>query len=81
MKTLGGEAVYPLAFETNDDVNEHLPYFVEEVYTNVGSIQRSASWVTNSSSISTPSRLADQQPDPCPPQGDYFNFRQFETMV
>jgi len=78
VKTLGVEAVYPLAFETNDDVNEHLPYFVEEVYTNVGSIQRSASWFPTVRALA---RLADQQPDPCPPQGDYFNFRQFETMV
>ncbi|MBM7047200.1 MULTISPECIES: hypothetical protein [Rhizobium] len=45
MKTLKVEAVYPMAFKTYDDVIEHLPYFVEEVYTNVGCIQRAATWV------------------------------------
>lgn len=32
MKTLKVEAVYPMAFETFDDVAEHLPHFIEEVY-------------------------------------------------
>lgn len=32
MKTLKVEAVYPMAFETVQDVIEQLPYFIEEVY-------------------------------------------------
>ncbi|WP_352753562.1 IS3 family transposase [Mesorhizobium sp. M0204] len=32
MKTLKVEAVYPMAFETFDDIAEHLPRFIEEVY-------------------------------------------------
>ncbi|MFU0507945.1 IS3 family transposase [Pseudaminobacter sp. NGMCC 1.201702] len=34
MKTLKVEAVYPMAFETFDDVIEHLPRFIEDVYNN-----------------------------------------------
>lgn len=26
------EAIYPMAFETFDDVDEYLPHFIEEVY-------------------------------------------------
>lgn len=32
MKTLKVEAVYPMAFETFEDVAEHLPHFIEEIY-------------------------------------------------
>ena len=32
MKTLKVEAVYPMGFETFDDVAKHLPRFIEEVY-------------------------------------------------
>ena len=32
MKTLKVEAVYPMAFESFEDVAEHLPHFIEEVY-------------------------------------------------
>ncbi len=34
MKTLKVEAVYPMAFETFEDVVEHLPHFIEEAYNN-----------------------------------------------
>jgi putative transposase len=42
MKTLKVEAVYPMVFESFEDVAEHLPSFIEEVYTPAGSIRRSA---------------------------------------
>jgi putative transposase len=32
MKTLKVEAVYPMAFESFEDIAEHLPHFVEEIY-------------------------------------------------
>ena len=32
MKTLKVEAVYPMAFETYDDVIEHLPDFIDNIY-------------------------------------------------
>jgi putative transposase len=32
MKTLKVEAVYPMAFESFEDVTEHLPHFIEEIY-------------------------------------------------
>lgn len=32
MKTLKVEAVYPMAFESFQDIAEHLPHFIEEVY-------------------------------------------------
>ncbi|MER9390229.1 DDE-type integrase/transposase/recombinase [Mesorhizobium sp. M0435] len=33
-KTLKVEAVYSMAFETFEDVTEHLPHFIEDVYNN-----------------------------------------------
>lgn len=36
MKTLKVEAVHPMAFESFDDVAEHLPHFIEEVHNTRG---------------------------------------------
>jgi hypothetical protein len=41
MKTLKVEAVYPMAFESFEDVAEHLPHFIERSTTSAGCIQRS----------------------------------------
>ena len=32
MKTLKVEAVYPMAFETFEEITKHLPHFIEEIY-------------------------------------------------
>ncbi len=32
MKTLKVEAVYPMAFETFEEVAEHLPRFIDDIY-------------------------------------------------
>jgi putative transposase len=34
IKTLNGEAVYPMVFEAFEDVAEHLPRFIEEICHN-----------------------------------------------
>ncbi|QPB24686.1 transposase (plasmid) [Rhizobium sp. 007] len=34
MNTLKVEAVYPMAFETFEEITEHLPHFIEEAYNN-----------------------------------------------
>ncbi|MCA1406525.1 hypothetical protein I6F26_26515 [Ensifer sp. IC3342] len=42
MKTLRVEAVYPMVFETFEDITEHLLHYIGEVYNKAGSIQCSA---------------------------------------
>ena len=32
MKTLKVEAVYPMSFESSDDVADHLPRFIDDIY-------------------------------------------------
>jgi hypothetical protein len=62
MKTLTVEAVYPMAFETFDDVTAHLPRFIEHVYNNRR--PRSALGYLSPQHIR---QLEKQQPDHCPP--------------
>ena len=54
MKTLKVEAVYPMAFETFDDVVEHLPRFIEHTY-NTRRLHSSLGYLS-------PSQFEDQLP-------------------
>jgi hypothetical protein len=69
MKTLKVEAVYPMAFETDEDVAEHLPTSLRRSTTNAGFIRRWDISARSSSRINASARLAKQQPDQCPPSG------------
>ena len=64
MKTLKVEAVYPMAFETFDDIIAHLPRFIDNIYTQIGCIQHSVISAHNSLKSNTSGRWSKQQPDP-----------------
>ena len=48
MKTLKVEAVYPMVFESFEDVAEHLPSFIEEVYLDWSTYSLTSLFVSDS---------------------------------
>jgi putative transposase len=68
MKTLKVEAVYPMAFETFDDIAEQLPRFIDDVY-NAACIPRSATSAPCSSRSNISGPWSNQQSDPVRHQG------------
>lgn len=69
MRKLKVEAIRPMAFETYEDVAEHLPHFIEEDYTNTSSIRHWDISARSNSRIKISGRLAKRQPNQCPPSG------------
>jgi hypothetical protein len=72
MKTLKQlEVVHAMAFETFEDVIEHLPTSSRTSATSAGSIRRSAIRSRNAPRINTAGSLANLKPDTCPLPGEY----------
>jgi transposase InsO family protein len=65
MKTMKVEAVCPMAFETFDDVTEHLPRFIQEVYNK----RRLHSAIRGGLLAASMRAQIAERPDPCPPSG------------
>lgn len=68
MKTLKVEGVYPLEFETAEDVAEQLPAFIEKYNANA-STHRLAISALNSTRSSTPGHRSKTPPDRVRPEG------------
>ena len=68
VKTLKVEGVYPMAFETFQDVAQQLPRFIEK-YNAGACTRRSDTAAPTSSRRRTPGRRSKPPPDPCPPRG------------
>ena len=69
IKTLKVEEVYPMEYETFDDVAASLPRFIEDAIMPSVATRR---WDTKAPSTlkrNTPGRWPIEQPHTCPPQG------------
>jgi hypothetical protein len=69
MKPLKVEAIYPMAFDSVDDVVDHLPHFIEETY-NRRRLHSALGYLSPQQYEDQHVRYAgNRQPDPCPPAG------------